>query len=155
MIDLIGELASLLERLDSEGIPHALCGGLAMAVHSYPRATLDIDLLILPSNLQRVEEIGQELGFDHRAGPMTFQEGKIEIRRMTKIDSATGEFLSTDLLLVSEEIRGVWESRLRVPWNRGEISVVAPEGLIELKSLRLSAQDRADIENLRSLLDET
>jgi hypothetical protein len=45
MVDLIEELAAITRALDDAGIPYALCGGLAMAVHAHPRATIAIDIL--------------------------------------------------------------------------------------------------------------
>ncbi|MES1208434.1 MAG: hypothetical protein ABUS79_21050 [Pseudomonadota bacterium] len=47
MLDLVQELTDVIACLDQGGVPYALCGGLAMAVHGYPRATVDIDLLVL------------------------------------------------------------------------------------------------------------
>ena len=44
-MSLRNEMFQLVRALDSANIPYALCGGLAMAVHGWPRATLDIDLL--------------------------------------------------------------------------------------------------------------
>ncbi len=46
-------LCRLTQRLDAEGIPYALLGGLALAEHGYPRLTEDIDLLLTPSGLER------------------------------------------------------------------------------------------------------
>ncbi len=45
-VDLEQELISLAAVLASEGIPYALCGGLALAVHGFQRATKDIDFLV-------------------------------------------------------------------------------------------------------------
>ncbi len=47
MLDLLEELRNIIARVDAAGLPYALCGGLAMAVHGNPRATVDIDLLVL------------------------------------------------------------------------------------------------------------
>jgi len=55
MIDLLAELRSVISSLDIAGIPYALCGGLAMAVHGFPRATVDIDILILGNKLHPSE----------------------------------------------------------------------------------------------------
>jgi len=84
-------------------------------VYAFPRATLDIDILIEPDD---------------------------------------GDTLMLDMLLVTLKMETVRESRLRVPWEGGELPVVSPRGLIELKSKRLSGQDQDDIINLRSMLDE-
>ena len=45
-MDLLEELTKLLSKLKKEKIDFALCGGLAMAVYAFPRATLYIDIMI-------------------------------------------------------------------------------------------------------------
>lgn len=40
------ELIALVKAFDAAGIPYALCGGLAMAAHGWPRSTMDIDMLV-------------------------------------------------------------------------------------------------------------
>ncbi len=40
------ELQGLIKLLRNAKIEYALCGGLAMAVHGWPRSTMDIDILI-------------------------------------------------------------------------------------------------------------
>jgi hypothetical protein len=53
---LHGALRRLTQRLDAEGIPYALLGGLALAEHGYPRLTEDIALLLTPSGLGRFRQ---------------------------------------------------------------------------------------------------
>jgi hypothetical protein len=53
---LHGTLRRLTQRLNAEGIPYALLGGLALAEHGYPRLTEDIDLLLTPSGLERFRQ---------------------------------------------------------------------------------------------------
>jgi hypothetical protein len=53
---LYGALRRLTQRLNAEGIPYALLGGLALAEHGYPRLTEDIDLLLTPSGLGRFRQ---------------------------------------------------------------------------------------------------
>ena len=76
---------------------------------------------------------------------MSFSNEAVEIRRVSKIDSETGNVLSLDLLLVTAEIQDVWNSRVVADWEGGTLSVVSREGLIGLKNMRGSAQDQADI----------
>lgn len=153
-MDLFDELKRLNVRLDEEKIEYALCGGLAMAVYALARATLDIDLLIEASSLGKTRLAVQELGFTLSAMPMEFHGGKIHIHRVSKIESGTGETLVLDLLIVTPDIEQAWESRTRVEWEGGTLSVVSPEGLILLKSFRRSGQDQDDIAYLRSIIDE-
>ncbi len=48
MPKLYDELRTLISALDRGKIEYALCGGIAMAIHGRPRATVDIDILITP-----------------------------------------------------------------------------------------------------------
>jgi len=153
-MDLLEELKTIVDGLDRSGIDYGLCGGLALAVYAKPRATLDIDLLIRPESLPSARDPASRLGYLFPASPMVFHGGGVRIHRFTKIDEADGEALSLGLLLVTEETEGAWEGRLDLEWEGGRIKVVAPEGLILLKTLRGSGRDRDDIEYLRSLLDE-
>ena len=153
-MDLFDELKRLITRLNEEKIEYALCGGLAMAVYALPRATLDIDLLIESSSLDKTRLAVHGLGFTLSAMPMEFHGGKVHIQRVSKIESSTGETLVLDLLIVTPDIKQAWESRTKVEWEGGILSVVSPEGLILLKSFRRSGQDQDDIEYLRSIIDE-
>jgi hypothetical protein len=153
-MDLLDELKKLITRLNEEKIEYALCGGLAMAVYALPRATLDIDILIEPSSLDKTRRAVHELGFTLDAMPMEFHGGKVHIHRVNKVEAGTGETLILDLLIATPELRQAWETRTQVEWEEGILSVVSPEGLILLKSLRRSGQDQDDIEYLRSIIDE-
>jgi hypothetical protein len=73
---------------------------------------------------------------------------------LCKIDSGSREELVPDLLIITPETRQAWDSRLKVEWEGGTLSVISPEGLIALKSLRNSGQDRDDIDHLKTIIDE-
>lgn len=155
MVDLYEELRKLITAFDEHEIDYALCGGVAMAVYDHPRATIDIDLLILAGSLDQVLAIASELGYEIRGLDMT-TGGAIEIRRISKIDRESGHLLSVDFLVVTPEIRDVWNSCVQVDREGGRLSVVSRSGLIALKSLRGSLQDQADIAALKEdLRDET
>lgn len=149
MFDISDELRALVALLDGQEVEYALCGGMAMAVHGHLRATIDIDLLIPSELLEEVLKIAKPLGYNIRGKDMSFANGAVEIRRVSKIDPEDGELLSLDLLLVTPDIRGSWESRFDAQWEGGKLSVVSASGLIALKQLRGSAQDLADIEALK------
>ena len=149
MFDLYDELRRLIGALDEHQIDYALCGGLAMAVYDRPRATVDIDILILSESLDVVIPLATKLGYEIRGLDMTFSHGAIEIRRVSKIDKTSGQVLSLDLLLVTPAIQHVWNSRVQAVWEDGTLSVVSLAGLIALKRLRHSLQDLADIDSLQ------
>jgi hypothetical protein len=46
LLDLLEEFRSILCALEAAEIEFAVCGGLAVAIHAHPRATLDVDLLL-------------------------------------------------------------------------------------------------------------
>lgn len=148
MLDIYDEFRRLVEVFDAEKVEYALCGGMAMAVHKRPRMTIDIDILIPPEGLERVIPIASELGYNIRGKDLSFAKGAVEIRRVSKIDAASGDLLSLDFLLVTPQLQSVWTSRVISEWEGGTFSVVSRAGLIAMKQLRLSGQDLDDIEAL-------
>lgn len=148
MIDLAEEFGAVVSALADHSIEYAVCGGLAMAIHGFPRATVDIDLLIKPEDEHRVYAAVESLGFRIRANPMHFDQGRMEIRRVSKIDPA-GDTLMLDLLLVTSAFEDVWRDRTTIESDFGPICVVSRQGLIELKSGRMSGVDQDDIKRLR------
>ncbi len=149
MLDITDELRALIALLDEHEVAYALCGGMAMAVHGRARTTIDIDLMILSESLDQTLAIARSLGYNIRGKDLSFANGVIEIRRVSKIDPGDGELLSLDLLLVTPEILEIWESRAEAAWEGKRLSVVSGTGLIALKQLRGSDQDLVDIKALR------
>lgn len=154
MLDLYEEFRLLIGALDEHKVDYALCGGMAMAVYDRPRTTIDIDLLILSESFEHVRNIAASLDYTIRGLDMTFAGGAIEIRRVSKVHRESGKLLSLDLLLVTPAIQGVWDARMQAEWEGGELSVVSRYGLIELKKLRGSLQDQADISALEEDMDD-
>jgi hypothetical protein len=79
---------------------------------------------------------------------MTFSEGAVEIRRISKIDPDTQQTIPLDFLLVTPAVADAWNDRRRLSWEGGDLWVCSREGMIALKELRGSRQDLADIEHL-------
>src|SRR5215217_1571059 len=139
MSTLLEEFKAITEMLNSAGIEYAVCGGWAMAIHGLPRGTIDIDLLIRAADLDRVRGIARDNGFDIEGLPLHFE---IEIRRMSKVDPESGELVTLDLLLVSEDDpHDFWTDRVRVVWKEGETSVVSRKSLIGMKRVAGRKQD--------------
>lgn len=148
MIDIVDELKTLVAKLDEQNIEYALCGGMAMGVHGFMRMTMDIDFMILPQSVNGVLEIARSLGYTIRGKDLSFKNGAVEIRRISKVDSEGGDILPLDFLLVTDATQRMWDSRIIADWEGGRLSVVTRDALVELKRLRGSAQDIADIERL-------
>ncbi|MBN1366282.1 MAG: nucleotidyltransferase [Syntrophaceae bacterium] len=153
-MDLLKELKKLIQKMDKAGIDYALCGGLAIAIYAKPRATLDIDIMVQPNDFQETKKAVKELGYTMASAIMEFNDGTVKLQRLSKVDKVTGEYFILDLLIVTPEIKKAWEDRATIEWEGCPLKVVSPEGLILLKSLRNSGQDKDDIEYLRSLENE-
>lgn len=149
MTTLLNELSNLISALDENGVEYAVCGGLAMAIHGFARATLDIDVLIRAESLEKVYLVGAEKGFDIRGLDISLKECAVEIRRVSKIDD-DGEVLSLDLLLVTPQVEDVWATRETIDFLGEKLWVVSREGLIKMKTLAGRTQDLADIERLEN-----
>ena len=144
MLDLLEEFRGILSALDSAGVAYAVCGGLAVAIHARPRATVDVDLLLPRDELERAKDAIRGRGYVIDTGPMILRRDVIEMH-LSKSDPESGDVLSVDLLLVTPELASPWETRERVGWEHGEVSVVSRSGLILMKRLRGSGQDLDDI----------
>ena len=148
MIDLYQQLGAITRAFEKAGVEYALCGGLAMAIYGFPRATIDIDFLLPDEGLSAARSAAALLGYTLPASPMNFAKGKIRIERVSKVDPESHDVLTLDLLLVTPATVKIWSDRRRAKWEMGEIWVVSRSGLIELKKLRLSGQDQDDIRRL-------
>jgi hypothetical protein len=150
-LDLIEELDRVVGAFEAAGIEYALCGGLAMAVHAYPRFTDDIDMLVQPEDLSRAVELARSSGFDIPARKMLFglKHGTPrEVQRVSTLDPESGRLISLDLLVVAHDLVPVWEGRGRFPWRDRMITVVSREGLVTMKRIAGRPQDLLDIDVL-------
>jgi len=154
-MDIIKELTELVAKLKQEKIEFALCGGLAMAVYAFPRATMDIDIIVEQDSILKIKKIVEKLGFSFDSGVMEFQKGAIKIQRLVKVNPEVEEEIILDLLIVTDQIKDVWQTRKDVSWEKGTIPVVSPEGLIRLKTMRNNGQDKDDIQHLKGLKNES
>lgn len=149
MSDLLTELERLTNSLDDAGIEYAVCGGLALTILGFPRATFDIDILIRHESLEDSFRIAKEFGFDIHGMDMSFKERAVEIRRVSKIDD-DGEVLSLDYLLVTPQVEDVWNDRITVDWQGKAMSIVSRRGLIRMKELAARPKDLIDIDRIRN-----
>ncbi len=155
MSSLLEEFVNLTETLNREQIDYAICGGWAMAIHGLPRATVDIDLLVLTEDLENVWKTAQNLDYDVEGLPLHFHDGAIEIRRISKIDKESKRLFTLDFLLVTEQLKVVWENRELIEWEDGKTWTVSREGLILLKTISGREQDLLDIKKLQEVENES
>jgi hypothetical protein len=147
MPNLFEEFRAIAAALGAARVPYALCGGLAMSIHARPRATIDIDLLAPPPSVALIADALFPYGFIRReATPTRLAEGEVVMHRLTKIVSGDPEVLLLDVIEVRPgATERAWQTRIDTDWEGHPVTVVSRAGLIELKRLRGSPQDVADI----------
>lgn len=148
MTFLLDEFTKIVKAFEEAGIEYAVCGGLAMAIQGFPRATMDIDLMIKGHSLEEALQIADDNGFNVRGLDISFRDPALEIRRVSKI---VGEvLLCLDLLLVIDDIEEVWATKESLPYRGRLMSVVSRKGLITLKRRAARPQDLADIHRIEN-----
>lgn len=146
---LLDELSQVISALNENEIEYAVCGGLALTIHGFPRATFNIDILIQAESLDKAYKIAAEKGSDIRGLDMSFKERAVEIRRLSKIDD-DGEVLPLDFLLVTRHIEDVWETKEKLVWQNQTLWIVSRTGLIKMKTLAGRAKDLIDIDRIEN-----
>lgn len=155
MADIFEEFQKLIEKINQAEIEYAVCGGWALAIHGVPRATVDIDLLVLSEDLIKVWKIAEDLGYSVEGLPLSFDDGFLEIRRTSKIDEETKTLFTIDFLLVTEGLKEVWETRKFVDFEDDKVWTVSREGLIFMKQKSGRHKDLGDIESLEEFENES
>jgi len=148
---LVQAFSDLITDFNRRGVAYAVAGGWAYSALVEPRATTDIDLLILlePPTREQVQALVASL-FDStiiHPAPMVFQG--ISIWRIVGIRS--GQELIVDFLLAnSAYLRTALERRHRVAFGALQVPMLSIEDLIILKMVAGRLQDRADLEKIHA-----
>lgn len=148
-MDIVEELLELITVLNDSRVAFAVCGGLAVAIHGRPRLTVDIDLVLLDSDMQPAIQAVAAAGFDLPTGWVNFPEcglGTGRLYRVTKVQD--GDFLTLDLLAVDSPDNPIWKDQVRVELCGREVPVLSKMALIQMKTASERTKDRLDIELL-------
>lgn len=142
------EFHKIVQHLQAEGVEYALIGGVAVAFHTEPRFTKDVDLLIRESELARVTEALKREGYFESSSPWTFKNSKLTLHRFMKVEDL--DEMVVDVLVAGDDrheqiITNALEAESE---GTGLVRVAAKSDLIWLKRKRNSKQDQADIARL-------
>ena len=139
----------MLRCLADEGVEFLLVGAYAMAAHGYPRATMDIDLWVMPSPdnaaavLRALRRFGAPMqGLtvdDFQRDETVFQIG-VAPRRIDIITGASGL-----------DFGGAFARSTEVLVDGIQVRIPSIDDLIRNKRASGRAKDRADVEALESL----
>lgn len=149
MMDVNGEMLRIGKEFEEAKIEYAVCGGLALAIHGFPRATKDVDLIICAEDLARIRSLVRQLDYRVDGGFQTFRAGTTEESKLWRISRVVDDELWTiDFIIVTEFLRDVWHDRLTVEYRGQHIQVVSADGLRKMKEFSGRPQDLADLEKL-------
>jgi predicted nucleotidyltransferase len=151
---LIPTLSSVIRALNQQGVNYALAGGLAYSALVEPRATTDVDLLILLENPSPDKVAGLFSSvFDSlvpHPGPMVFKG--IPIWRVVGV--LDEKEVVVDLLIAqSDFLRQALARKRTVDFLGLPLPIVTLEDLVILKAMAGRLQDRADLEKIKQQPD--
>jgi len=148
---LLDDVLMVLSELEKHGVRYALLGGVAMAVHGFPRMTKDIDCLF-PRDTQNnarlmsaIEDIAKKIRLDHLPqeewldkGYFTAAEGEIGIDIL--FVAASKEFGDYESHIELREISGIKVSVLDIDGMLMSKETDRPEDIPDrMRLLRLKA----------------
>ena len=155
----------VLRALDAASIGFVLVGGVAVILHGVPRTTADLDLVIdlEESNVRRFVGIMTDLGFVPRAPVAPTDLASADLRRAWIADKHMVAFSFHRPGRPLDEVDILIDPPLPFAEMAAGAEVVEAEGLrlpiagirhlIRLKELAGRAQDVADVDALRRLLE--
>ena len=156
--DLFDTLKSLCAFLNDEHIDYCLIGGLAVAILAKPRATEDIDILILIEEQQIpsfVKILKKRFKIIQGQNVMHFKKATICRTILASPSDEKGGIVVVDFLLADHE---TYRETLRAPLfltvDGEKIPVARPENLIRMKELSSRPQDLLDIAALKEALND-
>lgn len=136
------QIIEIITLLHAIGVPFALIGGLALAVHSIVRATQDIDLLVDASDADKTDRALTEHGY------------RCVYRSPDAANYLRGDE-RVDILYASRPIaRRLLASAVERNTALGQMRVIGPEGLIgfKLQGWVNDSRRTQDLEDIRALL---
>lgn len=149
-VNLELELREIVRLFNEAKVDYALCGGMAVAIHGYPRFTKDIDLLVPEASLERAKEAARTAGFLDESARVPFPDSYLH--RLLKIEGS--DYRMLDLIIPKRLDTTAWVERQWFDWNELPICVVSVEGLVEMKRAAGRAQDKLDIRKLGFEIDD-
>ena len=154
--DILKTLKSLCILLSEARINYCLVGGLAVAILAKPRATEDIDFLILVEEQKRssiADLIKKKFEIIQDDQVIHFKNATIWRTVLGSPSSDTARFVIVDFLLADNEAyREAVLNPLELTIDNVKIPVASPENLINIKKIAGRPQDLLDIESLKEAL---
>jgi predicted nucleotidyltransferase len=152
---LIDDLLKVMDILKENQIDYALMGGLAFSLLIEPRATMDIDLVIMAKEIE-MKNLIRKFEFKFKSiipheKPMIFN--KIKIWRIV-CKTNNHESIIDFILADSEYLKNVLKRSIVINFKGYNLKIISLEDLIILKSISGGDQDKADLQKISLISSE-
>ena len=135
-----------LELLNRHNVKYCVIGSYALAFHSRPRYTKDIDILIEPTeeNSKNILKALNEFGF----GPLDLSID--DFKTEEHIIQLGYEPIRIDIItsIKGMDFSEIWKNKVEGPYGKQTIYYIDRNNLIKAKKISNRTQDKADIELL-------
>lgn len=148
---LADALAELLAEFNRRGVHYALAGGWAFSALVEPRATTDIDLLILldPPSRETIQSLVSSVFTSAIVHPAPMNMKGVSIWRCVGIRD-TQEVIVDCLLADSAFLQSALARRQQITLGAQPVSTLTLEDLIVMKMIAGRLQDLADLEKIEA-----
>lgn len=148
--EIISPFEELLAALAADQVDFAVVGGLAVIFNGYPRLTLDVDILVHPSNenlrrlLACLGNWGEGWARELKPEDFAAEEGAVRVMEEFDLDIFT-QMTGKSLDYFRPRLRYLETGRVRIPH-------LGPEDLILLKQDSWREKDKLDVQAMREIL---
>jgi hypothetical protein len=142
--------SKLLTAFEQEHISYALIGGFAVSLWGYQRATVDIDFLVNSTDMAKVRQIVEEMGYRCIHASENVSQFVSEEKRLGTLDFLHAFRPASLEMLSRAKLKTIFDGEQAIP-------VIVPEDLIGLKIQALNNDpsrallDMTDIESLMKI----
>ncbi|MBN1996066.1 nucleotidyltransferase [candidate division KSB1 bacterium] len=154
---LIEVLLTVCRELECAGINYCLVGGLAVSALARPRATEDVDLLVMlaEKDIDRLKELLQKNYLYVKINPMTRFKQATLLRTIVEDGEKKTDLTIIDFILADRPIyQTAIKNSITLNLDRQEVKIASPGDLIRLKELAGRPQDLVDIQAIREAFPE-
>lgn len=145
----------LVEKLNQANLSYAVCGGIAVTLHGFVRATDDIDLMALPFDISNIKKIARSVGFRvQNPEPLIFGKGTPRETTIHRVSKRHGDdSLLLDIPEVNEFNRNAWTSRRAHKLDGMVVWAIGRNALLAMKRQSARPKDLIDLQGLEGQLE--
>ena len=133
---------------------YAVCGGLAVGLYGYIRATEDIDFVLNNTDASAVKLILNKMGYREKE-PWILKDAELTLLRFVKTQDECEPFIVDFLIPTSTASNEILDNKIVFNYSEIKINVVSRQALITMKKQRMSVKDKVDIDFLNGDANET